>query len=232
MALPAATRRLESSVGLLNGSVDYRSSRQPADHDAGDALDRARHRLRLNGRPDPGLSPAAISPGSAPTGSSISRSPSCSCSRSSSSSGSRSGTRPSGRELFAVGGNPRAALLAGIDVKRVQLGWSTSCRAFRPGSPAPSRRPTQRRQSASGERVWSSTSSPRWCSAAPASPGGGAEAWGTLLGELVMATLRQRLGADRRIVVLPDDRLGGWCSSSPSSSTNCAAAGDVREGSR
>jgi ribose transport system permease protein len=97
-----------------------------------------------------------------------------------------------GRSLFAVGGNPRAALLAGIDVSRVQLtayvisglsaGFAGAILAAQLSAGSP--------QAANGLEL---NAVAAVVLGGASLSGGRGRVWGTLLGALIMETLRNGL---------------------------------------
>jgi ribose/xylose/arabinose/galactoside ABC-type transport system permease subunit len=97
-----------------------------------------------------------------------------------------------GRSLFAVGGNPRAALLAGIDVGRVQLaayiisglsaGFAGAILAAQLSAGSP--------QAATGLEL---NAVAAVVLGGASLSGGRGRVWGTLLGALIMETLRNGL---------------------------------------
>jgi ribose transport system permease protein len=93
-----------------------------------------------------------------------------------------------GRELFAVGGNPRAALLAGIDVRRVQLGayLLSGMSAGFAGAILAAQLSAGSPQAANGLEL-NVVAAVVLGGASLA--GGRGRPWGTLLGALIMATL-------------------------------------------
>ena len=95
-----------------------------------------------------------------------------------------------GRHIYAIGGNPEAARLSGIDVRKVTIArLRDPRRAHRDRRPAPRRARQRRHARATRATSSSSTPSPRSSSAARRSLGGRGSVIGTVLGTLVFATL-------------------------------------------